>query len=80
MAVLKHWLKNIRPSANASVILEAADHLERRLTPFEAASSVAKAVPFSPPADGLDGGRLAALDVLSKQLTWLDGECTEFST
>ena len=55
--------------------------MESRLAPFEAAaSSVAKAVPLSPPADGLDDGRLAALEVLSNQLTWLDGECTEFST
>ena len=55
--------------------------MESRLAPFEAAaSSVAEAVPLSPPADGLDDGRLAALEVLSKQLTWLDGECTEFST
>ena len=78
---LKHWLKTVRPSANASVIKEAADHLESRLAPFEAAaSSVAETVPLSPPADGFDDGRLAALEVLSEQLTWLDGECTEFST
>ena len=81
---LKHWLKTVRPSANASVIKEAADHLESRLAPFEAAaaaaSSVAETVPLSPPADGFDDGRLAALEVLSKQLTWLDGERTEFST
>ena len=50
---LKHWLKTVRPSANASVIKEAADHLESRLAPFEAAaSSVAETVPLSPPADG----------------------------
>ena len=78
---LKHWLKTVRPSANASVIKEAADHLESRLAPFEAAAScVAETVPLSPPADGFDDGRLAALEVLSKQLTWLDGERTEFST
>ena len=81
---LKHWLKTVRPSANASVIKEAADHLESRLAPFEAAaaaaSSVAETVPLSPPADEFDDGRLAALEVLSKQLTWLDGESTEFST
>ena len=53
-----------RPSANASVIKEAADHLESRLAPFEAAApSVAEAVPLSPPADGFDDGRLAALEV-----------------
>ena len=82
MGGLKHWLKTVRPSANASVIKEAADHLESRLAPFEAAaaaaSSVAETVPLSPPADGFDAGR-AALEVLSKQLTWLDGESAGFS-